>query len=90
MEKEKYNPDEWVRGADGISIFLGITRMTLYRWSKLVPLEHVGGTNNYNKERYGRHTKKSLVEWAKKAYSAQYKNCYRILSSIKEAESSLE
>ena len=84
MLKSKYNPDEWCRGAQQISAFLGITRMTLYRWSKLVPLEHTGGTNNYNKERYGNHAKVSLVDWALKAYKAVGRNNYYIRKRLDE------
>jgi hypothetical protein len=90
MSKANVRPDEWVVGAERISSFLGITRMTLFRWSKVVPLKRKGRMNNYGKVKFGAHTKRDLVEWAKKAYRAQGKNCYRIYMHLNEAESSLK
>jgi hypothetical protein len=89
MKKTKYNPNDWVRGASQISNFLGITRMTLYRWSKVVPLARVGGTNNWNKDLFGSHNKSSLVKWAREAYGKQCKKKYTILRGIRKAEESL-
>ena len=89
MRKTKYNPDDWVRGASNISSFLGITRMTLYRWSKILPLERAGGTNNWNKERFGSHSKVSLIKWAVKILEGSNKRNYTVIKAIREARNSL-